>query len=154
MATSSARGLILALASLLLTACTQTITSSTVRVDESYLSDSRRGELVKRVYEKASDHGGDCKLVSEARQYHVCSLADGNPHVELSVGYNPGGHFIISTSSTLVHWFPPTTKKVTSGAYLPALQRDLEAWMLSLLPKDAILEATRTYVGYGVSREF
>lgn len=152
--TALRKNIVAACALVFLSGCVQTIISSTMLVDESKLSDSRRNALVDQVYQKAESLGGHCKLVNTERQVHVCPLPIGTPVFTLSLGYSPRGPYSISIESTRGHWFPPSEEDVVAGIYLPDLQRDLEAWMRSLVAQDAILSARRSYIGYGTSEQF
>ena len=147
------KGVVVVSFALFLGACTQTITSSYIQVNDSYLSDLTRESLIDQVYAKAEQLGGECKLLSVERQYHTCSLKPDNPSLQLGIGYTPKGHYTISVTSTLGHWLPPSETNVISGEYLPDTQKDLEIWMLSLLPTEAVIQAMRSYVGYDVTQE-
>lgn len=139
---------------LCLSACVQTTTTSHVGISGSYLTSEAREDLVEQVYQKAEQLKGDCRLLSAKRQYHRCFVKSGNPSVELGIGYSTKGNYSISTTSTLSHTVPPSERKVTSGAYLTDLQKELENWMRSLVPEHAIIYTKRAYIGYDVSEKF
>jgi len=136
-----------------LSACSQTITNSTIVVDEKFLSDDEKERLVDEVYKKATELGGNCRLVSEQRQYHRCIFNVSGGETSIGVGYNAKQRFLISVSSMISHGIPPADDKVVSGYYLPELHRKLEAWALSLVPPEAAITAERSYVGYDASEE-
>lgn len=135
-------------------ACVQTMTSSYVLVNDDYLSDRTRENLVEQVYAKAKLFEGECKLISSKRQYHTCSLKPANPSFQLNIGYNRNGDYLISVISTFGQWLPPSEANVVSGEYLSDTQKDLEIWMLSLIPKEAVIQAQRSYIGYDAIQEF
>lgn len=144
--TTSRRILLVLLgAPLFLSACAQSISTSSVFIDDTYLTDESRNELIADVYEKAEHLGGKCKLISTQRQFHSCSLEPENPSLSLSVGYNPKGNYSIAVTSTYVHWIPPSDQKITSGKFIGDTQKELEEWMKSLIPHEAIIRAVRTY---------
>lgn len=149
-----AKGLAIMSFALCLGACTQTIISSYIQVNDGYISDPTRESLVERVYAKAEQLGGECELLSVERQYHTCSLKPNNPSLQIGIGYTPKGHYTISVTSTLGHWLPPSETDIISGKYVSDTQKDLEIWMLSLLPTEAVTHAMRSYVGYDVLQEF
>ncbi|MDP3340145.1 hypothetical protein [Frigidibacter sp.] len=74
--------------------------------------------------------------------------------MQLSIGYTPNGAYMISVESTRVHWLPPRERDVHAGRYLTDLQYNLEGWMRSLLPPEAIIETTRYYPGYDTRQGF
>ncbi|WP_424831654.1 hypothetical protein [Ruegeria sp.] len=135
-------------------ACAQSFATSSVYIKSSYVTLELREELVTKVYEKAILLGGKCKLINAERHYHTCQLAPGNPSLELTVGYNPGGEYRISVKSTYVHWLPQSERKITSGKYVGAQQKSLEKWMRSVVPGDAVDRAERTYLDNDTIQEF
>lgn len=154
MAISRIKLLIFLGSAIFLGACAQSFSTSSIFIDDTYLTDEFRNQITAEVYEKAEQLGGKCKLVNTQRQYHSCPLMARGPSLELSVGYNPGGNYRIAVTSTYVHWFPPSDQDVTSGKFIGGTQKDLEKWMRSLVPDEAIIRAERTYLDYGVIQEF
>lgn len=139
---------------LLLGACTQTIIESSIQVNERYLSDQTRSQLVQAVVAKAEHLGGVCKLVSEERKYYTCSLGSNNPQLNIGLGYNSKSVYTITVTSTRGHWLPAEEGEVLAGKYLTDMQKDLEVWMHSLLPEEAVMSAKRSYVGYNATQDF
>lgn len=139
---------------LFLSACVQSISDSSVYIDEAYLSVAFREYLIEKVYEKGAELGMGCKLRDELRELHVCQISGENPSLDLSVGYNRNGSYSISVISTFVHFFPPSRKSVVSGNFIDAEHIDLERWMRGLVPAGAIIKAERNYSGYDVSQSF
>ena len=154
MATLKTHVFVLFVAALFLGGCAQSISTSSVYIDESYLTDEFRNKLVSEVYEKAELLGGECKLINSLRQVHVCNLKSGNPSLQLDIGYNPKNDFSITVTSTYGHLFPPSEQKVTSGYFIGATQKELEEWMRSLVPNVAIIKARRTYLDYDFIQKF
>ena len=140
-------------AALLLGACVQSFASSIVFVDEAYLTDEVRNEIVADVYEKTEQLGGECKLLNPQRQVHRCPLGQDHGLV-VGVGYNLEGGYMITVRSTTAHWIPPSESKVTSGRFVGDTQKELEEWMRSIVPDEAIIRAERSYSGYDVIQEF
>ena len=141
-------------AALLLGACAQSFAFSIVVVDESYLTDEVRNEIVADVYEKTEQLGGECKLLNEQLQVHSCRLGPDHGSLVISPGYNHEGGYLIVVRSTTVHWIPPSESKVTSGRFVGDTQKELEEWMRSIIPDEAIIRAERTYLGSDVVLEF
>ncbi len=148
------RALTLIFASAFLASCVQTMISSSLMVDKDYLTEVAREDLVGKVHAKAEELGGACKLINTERQVHICYLATGNPSMQLSIGYTRNGAYMISVVSTRGHWLPPRARDVHAGRYLTDLQHNLEGWMRSLLPPEAIIETTRYYPGYDTRQSF
>ena len=154
METSSGRILLLLFLSLAC-ACGQTISDSTVEIHEEFLTDQTRRDLTEAVYTKANQMNGTCKVLNDARQYHTCSFASTeNPALRLTIGYDLKGRYRITVTSTFGHWLPQREKKITSGRFVGDAQRELEAWMRSLVPDEAIVRAERSYVDYETIQEF
>ena len=100
---------------------------SSVYIDDTYLSDQFRNNLVENVYKKANQLGGECRLLNKQRQYHSCPLeTKERAGLRLSIGYNPKGDYSISVKSTYVHWFPQSDQKITSGKFIGDTQKELE----------------------------
>lgn len=154
MAVSKIRLLLLLGAALFLGACGQSISISSVSIDDAYLTDHLRNELVGEVYRKAEQFGGECKLINTKRQFHSCRLKPGNPSLRLSVGYNPKGDYRIAVTSTFGHWLPQSDQNITSGKFIGDTQKMLEDWMRSLIPHEAITRAERTYIGHEIVHVF
>ncbi|MGL6211945.1 MAG: hypothetical protein ACRC14_19135 [Paracoccaceae bacterium] len=133
---------------LFLQACVQTMISSTVVLEDEYVTAETIKVLVATTYAKASELGGECRLISIERSRHTCNLHTGNPSFQLGVGFNSKGVYVISVESTLVHWLPPSRKRVVSGYYLDNLHKELENWMIELVPRESIVRATRRYNDY------
>ena len=91
MADFSGRPLISLGAALFLSACAQSISVSSVLIDDAYLSDQFRNNLVENVYKKADQLGGECYLRSKQRQYHSCSVETKGPSLRLSIGVQSQG---------------------------------------------------------------
>ncbi|MGJ8584173.1 MAG: hypothetical protein ACSHXD_08785 [Marinosulfonomonas sp.] len=141
-------------AALFLGGCVQLLSTSSVYIDESYLTDEFRNKLVSAVYEKAEQLGGECKLTNSLRQVHVCRFEADNADLTLIVGYNTENDFRITVSSTYGVLFPQSEQKITSGYFIEATQKELEEWMRSLVPNEAIIKARRTYSNYDFIQEF
>lgn len=139
---------------LLLGACVQSISTSSVFIDEAYLTDEVRNEIIADVYAKAEQLGGECMLLNQPLQVHYCRFEPKNPSLILSVGYTLRGDYTISVRSNYVHWIPQSESKVTSGRFIGGTQKELEEWMRSIVPDEAIIRAERTYSGYDVIQEF
>lgn len=139
---------------LLLGACAQSFASSIVVIDEAYLTDEVRNEIVADVYAKAEQLGGECKLLNSQRQVHYCPLQPDNPSLVVGVGYSPRGDYVLYVRSNYVHWIPQSESKVTSGRFIGDTQKELEEWMRSIVPDEAIVRAERKYSGYDVIQEF
>ena len=152
--TSRKRLLVLLGAPLFLSACVQSISKSSVVIDETYLTDELRNELIADVYEKAEQLGGECKLINSQRQFHSCTLETKGPSLRLSIGYNPKGIYRISVTSTYGHWIPQSDQKITSGKFIGDTQKELEEWMKSLIPHEAIIRAERTYLDQDFIQKF
>jgi hypothetical protein len=142
-------------AALFLGACVQSISTSAVFIDDTYLTDKFRNELIGEVYEKTEQFGGECELRNIQRQYHSCLLnIPSNPSLRLSVGYNPKGNYRIAVISTFGHWLPQSDQNITSGKFIGSTQKELEVWMRSLIPHDAIIRAERTYLDHETVQTF
>jgi len=139
---------------ILVSACTQSISSSSVYVKKSYLTKEFQDELVTRVYDKAAVLGGECKLLNSQREYHICALEPGNPSLKLSIGYNASGDYRISVESTFGHWLPRSEQEITSGKYIGEQQKHLEKWMRSIVPDQAVSRAERSYLDYDTIEAF
>lgn len=139
---------------LFLSACTQTMSTSKVIIDKEYLNTRLKEAIVAEVYNKSSQFAGNCKVLSAQRQFHSCLLTQSNPSVRLEVGYYHNGKYVISVTATRVHWFPPREERISSGQLVGEIQKELEEWMRSLVPPEAIVKAERTYVGYEFIQEF
>ena len=140
--------------SLFLGACAQSISTSSVIIDDRILTDQLRKELVEAVYKKSDEFGWKCNLINSQRQFHSCSSESGNPSLRLSVGYNPKGTYRISVVSTYVHWLPQSEQEITSGKFVGNTQRNLEDWMRALVPTAAIIRAERTYLDHETTQRF
>lgn len=139
---------------LFLSACAQTMSTSEVIIDKAYLNTASKEAIIAEVYKKSAQFAGDCKVLSAQRQFHSCLLTQSNPSVRLEVGYYHTGEYAISVTTKLVHWFPPGEEKIESGQLVGKTQKELEKWMLSLVPPEAIVKAERTYVDYDFIQEF
>ena len=139
---------------LLLGACSHSFATSIVVFDEAYLTDEVRNEIVADVYEKTEQLGGECKLLNQLRQLHRCSLPLDNPSLAVGVGYSLEGNYMIFVTSTRSHLFPQSISKITSGKLVGDTQKELEEWMRSIVPDEAIIRAERTYPGSDVILEF
>lgn len=154
MAASKTKLIVFLGAALFLSACSQSISTSSIIIDGAYLTDQIRKELVREVYKKAEQFGGECRLTNTQRQFHSCSLAPGNPSLRLSIGYNPKGDYRIAVTSTFGHWLPQSDQKITSGKFIGHTQKELEKWMRSLIPNEAIIRAERTYLDHDFTQGF
>ncbi len=139
---------------LVVSACAQSISSSYLLIDQAVLTDQLRDDLVAKVYAKAEMLGGECKLLNPPREYHTCTVDSGMPSVRLAIGYTTKGEYGVFVSSTFGHWFPPSEQKVTSGAFIGETQKELERWMRTLVPEEAVIRAERTYVDYDSVHRF
>lgn len=145
---------LLLLATLFLSACTISMSDSLVVISEDYLTDQNREELVELVHEKAKSLGGECKLLSPKRQYYRCTSVDKHEGLRMGIGYLPKGQYAIVVSSEQAHAFPPRADSVVSGKFIGDTQKELEVWMRSIVPEDAIVRAERLYIGHDAVHEF
>lgn len=149
---SRVRSGITILALLILCGCTQTITTSSIRTSLQFASSEMRKSLVEKVYGKTSQLGGHCSLINKERDFHRCALPFENPLIEISVGISAKGVYLISVESTFSTWLPVNKERLFSGEYLPDVQKELENWMISLVPSVNILSAERYFPGFDYSQ--
>lgn len=145
----------LALISLLfLASCSQTMTTSTVRIRLDLLSENEITALQEKVVQRAEASGGKCTLLSEVRQRYVCSIQDKNGSTTISVGYRKDGGYSISINTTTVYWFGPDDADIEAGKFVTDLHIEFEDWINENIDPDIIEYKERAYINHDHSEEF
>lgn len=144
----------LLLMTMTLAGCQQTMMSSVIRIKLDAVTDDLRSDLVKQVYEKATEHGGRCEYVARSREYHSCNLPINAKLYGLNVGFSPNGQYSIVIRYEHVHLLPLATRnKVLSGRYIPQDYKALESWIKSIVPKEVVEDSYRYYIAFDDFRE-
>ncbi|WP_114284608.1 hypothetical protein [Candidatus Halocynthiibacter alkanivorans] len=137
-----------------LAACSQTITSSSIKIKDEALSERRIAEIEEKLTRRAEALGGSCELRSEIRQYYVCVIDDKAAGTILDFGYSREGEYFIIVFTTVGHWMPPQDDDVKAGKHITMMHSELENWLVATIPPEIIESKTRSFVGYDYRENF
>ncbi|MCK0142120.1 hypothetical protein [Aliiroseovarius sp. F20344] len=137
-----------------LTACSQTITTSAVVIDEAFLTQNFKDWIHSKALVKVAQLGGSCKILNREREYYSCSVSADDEVIDLGFGYRAKGDYAIMLSSTVAHLWPPSDESVAAGKHVPSLQMELEEWVVETIPNEAVVRRTRSIVDYDYEKSF
>lgn len=136
-----------------LSACSQTITTSAVVIDKTFVTQDFKDWVHSEALGKVAQLGGSCKIMNIEREYYSCSVSRDDA-IDLGFGFTTKGDYAILLSSTVAHLWPPSDASVIAGKHVPSLQIELEEWIVDTIPDEAIVRRTRSIADYVYRESF